>query len=57
MEPDVSASFKRLRAERTAADDVLRSHTPLQSISDIDALQAYLIAISSAAAVRETFKF
>ena len=52
---DVSASFKRLQAERTTADNVLRSHTPLQSISDIYALQTYLVAISSAATVRRNF--
>ncbi|KAJ3823618.1 hypothetical protein F5880DRAFT_501208 [Lentinula raphanica] len=39
---DVSTSFKRLQAEKTAADTVLREFTPLESIRDSDALRDFL---------------
>ncbi|KAJ3737155.1 hypothetical protein DFJ43DRAFT_1049484 [Lentinula guzmanii] len=39
---DVSTSFKRLQAEKTAADAVLRELTPLESTRDSDALRDYL---------------
>lgn len=39
---DVSSSFKRIQAEKVAADAILRDITPLESISDSDALRAYI---------------
>ncbi|KAJ4489331.1 hypothetical protein C8J55DRAFT_603658 [Lentinula edodes] len=39
---DVSTSFKRLQAEKTAADTVLRELTPLESLRESDALRDYL---------------
>ncbi|KAJ3935388.1 MAG: hypothetical protein NXY57DRAFT_502190 [Lentinula lateritia] len=39
---DVSTSFKRLQAEKTAADTVLREFTPLESLRESDALRDYL---------------
>jgi len=39
---DVSTSFKRLQAERLAADAVLRELSPLQTMQDIDGLRDYL---------------
>ncbi|TCD61756.1 mediator complex subunit [Steccherinum ochraceum] len=38
---DVSTSFKRLQAEKAAADRILRELTPLESIHDADALSDY----------------
>ncbi|KAG8894748.1 hypothetical protein FRC01_012779, partial [Tulasnella sp. 417] len=37
--PDVSKSFKRLQAEKVAAEQVLRDMTPLESISETDSLR------------------
>ncbi|THH30073.1 hypothetical protein EUX98_g4104 [Antrodiella citrinella] len=39
---DVSTSFKRLQAEKAAADLVLREFTPLESMQDTEALNDYL---------------
>lgn len=39
---DVSTSFKRLQAERLAADSVLRELSPLETMQDIDGLRDYL---------------
>ncbi|KAF7320403.1 Mediator of RNA polymerase II transcription subunit 5 [Mycena kentingensis (nom. inval.)] len=39
---DVSTSFKRLRAEKAAADAVLRQLTPIETISDAQALRDYV---------------
>ncbi|KII93210.1 hypothetical protein PLICRDRAFT_35393 [Plicaturopsis crispa FD-325 SS-3] len=39
---DVSKSFKRLQAEKVAADTVLRELTPLETIQDADSLRDYL---------------
>ncbi|KAF7306991.1 Mediator of RNA polymerase II transcription subunit 5 [Mycena indigotica] len=39
---DVSTSFKRLRAEKAAADAILRELTPLESVSDSHALRDYV---------------
>lgn len=39
---DVSASFARLQAEKTAADKVLQELTSVQSFQDADALRDYL---------------
>ncbi|KAF9481368.1 hypothetical protein BDN70DRAFT_803504 [Pholiota conissans] len=38
---DVSTSFKRLQAEKLAADAMLREETPLESIKDIDGLREF----------------
>ncbi|KAE9411038.1 hypothetical protein BT96DRAFT_805050 [Gymnopus androsaceus JB14] len=43
---DVSTSFKRLQAEKTAADAILRELTPLESLRETDALRDYLKNIS-----------
>ena len=50
---DVSASFKRLQAEKAAADAVLRDITPLESISDAEAFRAHLKNLSFKAEVLE----
>ncbi|KZT72738.1 hypothetical protein DAEQUDRAFT_543432 [Daedalea quercina L-15889] len=39
---DVSTSFKRLQAEKLAADKVLQELTPLQSLQEADSLRDYL---------------
>ncbi|TFK30511.1 hypothetical protein FA15DRAFT_683828 [Coprinopsis marcescibilis] len=39
---DVSTSFKRLQAEKRAADSVLREFTPLETIQDNEGLRDYL---------------
>lgn len=44
---DVSESFKKLQADRAAADAVLLEFTPLQSIQDTVALRDYLKSIAS----------
>ncbi|KAJ3502953.1 hypothetical protein NLJ89_g8655 [Agrocybe chaxingu] len=38
---DVSTSFKRLQAEKLAADSVLRESTPLESINDAETLREF----------------
>lgn len=38
---DVSTSFKRLQAEKLAADSVLRDVSPLEGIKDADALRDF----------------
>lgn len=44
---DVSTSFKKLQAEKLAADLVLREMTPLENIQDSAALRDYLKGFSS----------
>lgn len=39
---DVSSSFKRLQAEKLAADKLLQELTPLQSIQDAEGLKEYI---------------
>jgi hypothetical protein len=39
---DVSSSFKKLQAEKLAADAVLRELSPLQTMQDVGALRDYL---------------
>ncbi|CCM05148.1 uncharacterized protein FIBRA_07357 [Fibroporia radiculosa] len=39
---DVSTSFKRLQAEKIAADKVVKELTPLETLKDVDALRDYL---------------
>ncbi|KAG1755208.1 uncharacterized protein EDB91DRAFT_1326114 [Suillus paluster] len=39
---DVSTSFKRLQAERSAVDDVIRELTPLEDTEDVTVLRDYL---------------
>jgi hypothetical protein len=39
---DVSKSFKRLQAEKLAADQLIRELTPLDGMVDIDGLGDYL---------------
>lgn len=46
---DVSTSFKRLQAEKLAADAVLRELTPLESLQESDALRDYLQNMSAKA--------
>lgn len=40
--PDVSTSFKRLQAEKLAADRVLRELTSVESVTEVDALRDFL---------------
>lgn len=40
--PDVSTSFKRLQAEKLAADKILQELTPLQSVQEVESLRDYL---------------
>ena len=49
---DVSSSFKRLQAERLAADKLLQDLTPLQSIQDTDGLREYIMNINLQSEVR-----
>ncbi|KAG5648052.1 hypothetical protein DXG03_007087 [Asterophora parasitica] len=44
---DVSTSFKRLQAEKQAADLVLRELTPLETLQDSTALREYLQSLTS----------
>ncbi|RDB29316.1 Golgin IMH1 [Hypsizygus marmoreus] len=54
---DVSASFKRLQAEKYAADLVLRELTPLESINDSSGLRDYLQSLASETGVfQDEFK-
>ncbi|KAK0233161.1 hypothetical protein IW262DRAFT_1470284 [Armillaria fumosa] len=46
---DVSTSFKRLQAEKLAADAVIRELTPLESLKESDALRDYLQNMSAKA--------
>ncbi|KAL5640958.1 hypothetical protein ACGC1H_001438 [Rhizoctonia solani] len=39
---DISTSFKRLQAEKVAADKLIKEVTPLEGITDLDGLRAYL---------------
>ncbi len=39
---DVSTSFKRLQAEKLAADRVLRELTSVESVMDVEALRDFL---------------
>ncbi|CAE6423643.1 unnamed protein product [Rhizoctonia solani] len=39
---DISTSFKRLQAEKVAADKLIKEISPLEGISDLDGLRAYL---------------
>lgn len=39
---DVSTSFKRLQAEKLAADKILQEFTPLQSVQEVESLRDYL---------------
>ncbi|KAF8078550.1 hypothetical protein FPV67DRAFT_1465648 [Lyophyllum atratum] len=48
---DVSTSFKRLQAEKQAADLVLRELTPLESVGDSSALRDYLRSQTSKAEI------
>lgn len=49
---DVSTSFKRLQAEKLAADAVLREGTPLESIKDTEGLREFLSQIKTKEQVR-----
>lgn len=42
MITDVSTSFKRLQAEKLAADSVLRELSPLETMQDVNGLRDYL---------------
>jgi hypothetical protein len=54
---DVSESFKKLQADRAAADAAIKELTPLESLQDINAFSEYLKSIISKDAVRtETFQ-
>ncbi|PPQ64426.1 hypothetical protein CVT26_002133 [Gymnopilus dilepis] len=44
---DVSTSFKRLQAEKQAADAILRESTPLESIKDANALREYFAQLKT----------
>ena len=50
---DVSMSFKKLQAEKTAADLVLQECSPLKSFDDPFALRKYLESISQKVEVRQ----
>ncbi|KAF8741912.1 hypothetical protein RHS02_03702, partial [Rhizoctonia solani] len=39
---DISTSFKRLQAEKVAADKLIKELSPLEGIADLDGLRAYL---------------
>ena len=49
---DVSTSFKRLQAEKTAADRIFRELTPLESIQEADALRDFLQNVNFKTEVR-----
>jgi len=48
----VSTSFKRLQAEKIAADAVLRELTPIETIQDAGGLKDYLKNIGAKQEVR-----
>lgn len=52
---DVSTSFKRLQAEKTAADAILQELTPLESVRESDAIRDYLSNISLKAEASQRF--
>jgi glutaredoxin 2 len=47
LHADVSTSFKKLQAEKTAVDAVLRELTPLNGIQDSESLRDYFQNMSS----------
>jgi hypothetical protein len=51
---DVSKSFKRLQAEKAAADALLREFTPVITVKDIEGLRGYLRDVKSKAEVSST---
>jgi hypothetical protein len=53
---DVSTSFKKLQAEKLAADAVLREVSPLESIQDVDALRDYLQNLALKTEVRSIYE-
>lgn len=42
LSSDVSTSFKRIQAEKLAADAVLREFTPIETMQDVDGLRNYM---------------
>jgi len=48
----VSSSFKRLQAEKLAADKLLQELTPLQTIQDAEGLKEYIKNINLQSEVR-----
>lgn len=52
MTVDVSTSFKKLQAERNAADAVIRELTPLEGTKDVVALRDYFSNVSAKDEVR-----
>lgn len=50
---DVSTSFKRLQAEKLAADVVLREATPLESVKDAEGLREFFAQVKSKEQVSE----
>ena len=52
LEADVSTSFKRLQAEKLAADRVLRELTSVESVTEVEALRDFLQNMSFKAEVR-----
>ncbi|KAF8843985.1 hypothetical protein BDN67DRAFT_47117 [Paxillus ammoniavirescens] len=53
---DISTSFKRLQAERRAADSVIRELTPLEDTKDAAVLRDYLVNINMKVEVSRTVK-
>lgn len=51
---DVSTSFKRLQAEKLAADKILQELTPLQSVQEVESLRDYLQNMTLKTEVRLT---
>lgn len=49
----MSTSFKRLQAERLAADDVIRELTPLEDMKDTAALRDFLSNMNMKAEVKQ----
>jgi glutaredoxin 2 len=52
MPSDVSMSFKRLQAEKMAADSVIRELTPVDGVTDTGGLRDYLQNIALKVEVR-----
>ena len=52
---DVSTSFKRLQAEKLAADRILREYTSVESVSEVDSLRDFLQNMNFKAEVMMAF--
>lgn len=56
LSPDVSTSFKRIQAEKLAADAVLREFSPVETMQDVEGLRNYLENLNLKTEVCQCFR-